>query len=175
MLYYQRVGTAQRADGCEEIDARGRTSSRVTLRARAAPRTPRRCSGTQGDDVCEGEGGNDLFEPKGGDDIARGGDGNDQVYGRKGDDKLCGDDGNDHVEGCARRRRRCDGGDGNDNLIGGYGEDELDGGSGNDRLNAGWGEPRRGHVDCGPGSDTAVLGPQRHAPSTARSRSGWRA
>jgi RTX calcium-binding nonapeptide repeat (4 copies) len=47
---------------------------------------------------------------------------------------------------------------GADSMLGGYGKDRLRGGAADDRLEPGYGD--RGEiVNCGPGRDTAVLGP----------------
>ena len=75
-----------------------------------------------------------------GDDTIRGGDGNDLINGEIGDDQLFGDDGDDTIKGSAGFDLLSggigddvlDGGDDSDTLIGGLGSDTLTGGDGFD-------------------------------------------
>jgi subtilisin family serine protease len=113
--------------------------------------------GTSGADVCHGLGGDDVLEGAGGNDELFGGAGNDKLFGRFGSDRLGGGGGDDELQG-GRGADRLSGGDGNDRIVGGYGHDTLAGGPGDDRLEPGW--ATRGEVaDCGPGDDTAIIGP----------------
>jgi Ca2+-binding RTX toxin-like protein len=102
-------------------------------------------SGTAFSDHLEGEAGNDRLDGRAGDDLLYGRTGDDTVYGRDGDDLLEGGRGSDLLKGGA----------GADRLTGGFDADRLYGGAGNDRLNALDG--RADVVDCGPGSDTALV------------------
>lgn len=110
--------------------------------------------GTEGRDVCRGLGGDDDLEGRGGHDSLDGGPGNDRLFGRFGNDGLLGGPGNDELEG-GRGRDTLVGGPGNDRLNGGYDADLLQGGSGDDRIVARGGGVDT--IDCGPGTDTAIV------------------
>ncbi|WP_407278496.1 calcium-binding protein [Aromatoleum evansii] len=92
--------------------------------------------GLAGDDDLLGGKGNDQLTGGDGDDILDGDDGNDKLFGGNGFDDLIGGKGNDHLDGGADDDF-LDGGDGNDKLTGGDGNDEIHGGSGNDNIIAG--------------------------------------
>ncbi len=70
---------------------------------------------------------------------------NDEIRGKGGDDKLRG----------RGRIDMLDGGPGADNIQGGTGFDEISGGRGDDKIRAR--EGNRDQIDCGPGTDTAVV------------------
>lgn len=69
-------------------------------------------------------GGNDVINGDAGDDVILTGSGNDRISGGDGNDRLIGGQGRDTVAG----------NDGNDRIVGGLGNDILRGGAGNDRL-----------------------------------------
>jgi Ca2+-binding RTX toxin-like protein len=87
----------------------------------------------------------------------------DRLIGLAGDDRLLGDDGNDRLTGGGGNdwldggagADRIDGGKGRDVLLGGAGRDVLLGGRGDDTVIAADGH--RETIDCGRGSDTAVV------------------
>lgn len=81
-------------------------------------------AGGEGDDLINGNLGNDQLHGEGGDDILNGGSGNDALYGDAGNDALSGGIGNDKLFG----------GDGNDTLDGGTGNDNIQGGAGDDII-----------------------------------------
>jgi hypothetical protein len=88
--------------------------------------------------------------------VAHGGGGDDVIGGAPGADRLFGDDGNDHLDGKAGDDV-IDGGTGEDTITGGPGADQISGGIGDDDIDA-----RDGQVDgidCGPGTDTAIVDP----------------
>lgn len=80
--------------------------------------------------------------------------GNDVIRGTRGADILCGAGGNDKVSGLAENDV-VRGDAGNDLLDGGRGSDRIEGGPGNDVVVARDGT--RDRVNCGPGSDRAVV------------------
>ena len=129
--------------------------------------------GANGDDSLNGATGNDTLKGGTGNDIMNGGSGNDTLDGGPGndatgsvtgticsgnsligDDKISGGEGNDKLDG-GPGIDVISGGVGNDRLIGGAGADSLTGGAGNDVLDAADGA--RDAVDCGLGTDTAVV------------------
>ena len=81
--------------------------------------------GTEGNDVFNGSGDNELFWTEGGNDKINASGGNDIVYGGAGNDTIDAGAGNDIVYGE----------DGNDNISGGYGDDIIYAGSGDDTVN----------------------------------------
>jgi uncharacterized protein YkwD len=124
--------------------------------------------GTSGADDCTGAGGDDDIEGVGGDDVLDGGPGADDLTGGLGIDTLIGQDGNDTLQG-GRGDDELDGGAGSDRLVGGSGFDRLTGGTGDDVLAAGVADPGE-VVDCGPGFDSAVIGPGDLARNCERVR-----
>ncbi|NMF96070.1 calcium-binding protein [Aromatoleum toluolicum] len=111
-------------------------------------------TGSDLDNVLDGNDGNDKLFGLAGDDELLGGKGNDHLTGGDGDDDLLGDKGNDHLDGGAGNDF-LDGDDGNDKLTGGEGDDEIHGGSGNDNIIAGNGF---NIVDAGSGNDKVTAG-----------------
>jgi hypothetical protein len=112
--------------GVEEFNVQPRGCT-ITGTAR-----PDRLTGTAGDDVICGRGGNDRISGGGGDDAIFGDGGSDRIDGGAGADTLYGDDGADRVNG----------GDGNDVLAGGPGADRLKGLAGADHAEGGEGRDR---------------------------------
>lgn len=110
--------------------------------------------GLAGDDELLGGKGNDHLDGGDGDDLLDGDDGNDKLFGGAGNDDLLGGKGNDHLDGGAGNDV-LDGDDGNDKLTGGDGDDEIHGGSGNDNIIAGSGF---NVVDAGSGNDKITAG-----------------
>ena len=94
--------------------------------------------GEGGDDLIDGNGGDDALAGEAGDDIVNGDDGNDRLVGGAGADILHGDAGNDSMDG-GTENDQIFGDDGNDSMTGGAGADSLDGGEGNDILEGGAG------------------------------------
>ena len=92
-------------------------------------------TGTNRDDILNGDVGNDILDGYSGNDTLNGNDGNDILWGRNGNDIL-------------------NGGNGNDTLWGGSGYDILNGGAGNDILNGGDREKDRYLFQRGHGQDT---------------------
>jgi uncharacterized repeat protein (TIGR01451 family) len=129
-------------------------------------------SGLGGRDVIHGDAGDDCLYGGTGDDVLYGDAGNDKLYGQSGNDRLIGGVGNDTLSGAAGKDT-LSGGAGNDTLSGGAGNDHLDGGPGNDKLTGGSGRDHitggsgndtinardhaRDTIDCGPGTDTAIV------------------
>lgn len=100
-------------------------------------------NGTAGDDIATGVnpfivGGNDLLNGNDGDDTLNGAGGNDTLNGGNGLDRLVGGAGNDLLNGGSDADRLL-GGTGNDVLNGDDGDDSLNGGPGNDTVNGGAG------------------------------------
>jgi Ca2+-binding RTX toxin-like protein len=112
-----------------------------------------------GDDVVQGNQGNDEVNLGAGNDTGYGGQGDDQVDGGEGNDLLFGDLGNDTVNGGlgadnvsgGQGNDSVSGGDGNDTVSGNQGNDTVDGGSGDDRIYGGQGNDS---VIGGEGNDT---------------------
>jgi len=102
-------------------------------------------NGTAGADRIDALAGADRVNALGGADCVLGGAGPDFVDGGTGDDKLSGGPDNDIV----------DGGDGADMILPGTGPDTVRAGAGSDQVLAGDGE--RDYVDCGAGTDQAVV------------------
>ena len=92
-------------------------------------------TGTNSDDILNGDVGNDILDGYSGNDTLNGNDGNDILWGRDGNDIL-------------------NGGNGNDTLWGNSGYDILNGGTGNDILNGGNREKDRYLFQRGHGQDT---------------------
>lgn len=95
-------------------------------------------TGTEGDDVLEGDDERDRLQGEGGDDTLTGGGGSDQLEGNTGNDSLDGGADDDALFG-ARGQDTLFGGEGQDFLYGGVGDDQMDGGNGNDELIGGRG------------------------------------
>lgn len=110
--------------------------------------------GLEGRDLLRGAGAGDCLEGGEGSDVLAGGPGDDRLLGGVGGDRLYGDDGNDVLKG-GTKNDVLFGGPGDDQLYGQSGADRLQGGAGNDLLNARDGVRER--IDCGPGSDRAVV------------------
>ena len=93
---------------------------------------------TEGNDIVQGDGSDNIFDALGGDDTVRGGDGDDVISGLTGNDRLDGQNGNDFLDGGADDDRIF-GGAGSDLVGGGSGDDVVWMGSGNDTygLNTG--------------------------------------
>lgn len=99
-------------------------------------------NGNKGNDFIDGAGGADLLNGGEGDDVVYGGTGNDRIdggkdqdilFGEAGNDTMFGGEGHDQIDGGAGRDT-LDGGDGDDTVIGGAGVDVLYGSDGNDTL-----------------------------------------
>ena len=116
--------------------------------------------GSDGDDVIDGDHGQNILEGNDGDDIIRGHNGNDNLSGGTDRDILWGDVGNDVVSGD----------EGNDELRGGLGTDTLNGGDGDDRIR---GEQGNDTIDGGLGSDTAFFWGEREDFSIVASGAGF--
>ena len=99
---------------------------------------------TSGDFIFGGTG-DDLVDGQGGDDVLFGDEGDDTVIGGDGDDQVFGDEGDDTVSG----------GDGADLIVGGAGNDVLDGGDGDDDIFVGGMDVASG----GDGDDVFALDP----------------
>jgi dienelactone hydrolase len=110
-----------------------------------------RLTGTRGDDVICGLGGNDTIDGRQGDDVVLGGDGNDTIDGGQGDDTVHGGDGDDEIDG-GHGDDTMWGDAGNDTLDGGTGADAIDGGDGDDTL---WGGSGDDTLTGGAGTDRA--------------------
>ncbi|NEO56851.1 MAG: calcium-binding protein [Okeania sp. SIO3B5] len=117
--------------------------------------------GGRGDDQLNGGDGNDQLKGGAGNNLLNGGDGNDSLYGGADNDVLNGDDGNDLIIGWIGDDQLSGGNDddlvtggtGNDTLNGDDGNDTLNGGDDNDQLNGGTGnDTLNGHT----GSDTLI-------------------
>jgi Ca2+-binding RTX toxin-like protein len=102
-----------------------------------------------GDDILSGNAGNDELDGGSGDDHLYGGAGNDELHGSWGDDHLYGGVGNDELDG-SWGVDYLYGGVGNDELDGSRDDDYLYGGVGNDELEGGWGDD---HLYGGVGND----------------------
>ena len=111
-------------------------------------------TGYAGDDVIDGQGGNDNLYGNAGDDTLSGGEGADRLYGNAGNDHLKGQEGNDTLYG-HDGNDTLEGGAGNDYLYGSYGDDQLSGGEGVDRLYGGTG---RDTLNGGEGNDSLYAG-----------------
>lgn len=121
-------------------------------------------SGARGDDTLKGDAGNDTMNGGSGNDTLNGGPGNDVTGSVTG--AICTDNslaGNDLVDGGAGNDKLA-GGTGNDKLVGGTGNDQATGGPGKDTITGGAGndvllaaDGTRDVVDCGVGTDTAVV------------------
>jgi hypothetical protein len=101
--------------------------------------------GTKKDDRLVGTGKADTLEGRGGNDRLRGRKAGDVLDGGSGDDRLKAGPGGDDLLG----------GDGNDKLRDGTGFDIVDAGPGDDFVYSKNG--RGDQIDCGEGTDTAVL------------------
>ena len=84
-------------------------------------------NGDSGDNVINGKSGNDLIYGREGDDTIDGGKGNDVIHGHDGDDTIYGGDLHDFIRG-NKGDDILDGGKGRDVLMGGEGSDQLFGG-----------------------------------------------
>jgi Ca2+-binding RTX toxin-like protein len=115
-----------------------------------------RINGTRHDDQITGTPGNDLIQARGGNDSVNGDGGNDRVWGGVGNDAVTGGDGDDVVRG-RPGDDTLDGGNGNDRMFGGRGTDTSMGGEGNDVLHALARDNQKDTLDCGPGTDVAVI------------------
>lgn len=113
----------------------------------AGSRDPDACDQTKGtgDDVVDGQGGDDALAGGRGNDEVIGGSGADNIQGGSGRDEISAGSGSDAVYAQA----------GSDRVDGGTGRDDLFGGTGNDTIRARDGV--RDRVDCGAGTDTAVV------------------
>ena len=99
--------------------------------------------------------GNDLVRGgRGSDRKIRGGDGDDRLFGESGTENIGGGDGNDLVDG-GRARDLLAGNNGDDTIVAGSGRDTVEGGAGNDIIRAA--DRETDEIDCGPGTDTAVV------------------
>ena len=116
-------------------------------------------TGSDLDDMLQGQAGDDTLEGGSGDDALNGGLGADSLSGGDGDDVLIGHDETDHLAGDAGADT-LQGGEGNDDLhgnsgadslVGGDGDDSLAGGADNDALDGGFGHDL---LHGGAGSDT---------------------
>jgi hypothetical protein len=96
--------------------------------------------------VIAGDGNNQISGGPGPDNLQAGSTGNNAISGFGGNDRLTGGGGNDTL----------DGGDGNDTLVGGLGSDTFFGGAGDDTIDGRDGV-RDTSIDCGSGTDTALL------------------
>ncbi len=105
--------------------------------------------GTEGDDVINGTGGDDVIYAGGGDDVIDGRGGNDTICGGAGKDLIEGGSGDDTILG-GGSRDVIKGQSGNDTILGNGGRDRIFGGSGDDMLEADKGKDR---VHGGDGSD----------------------
>jgi Ca2+-binding RTX toxin-like protein len=103
--------------------------------------------GTEGRDILLGLAGNDTLTGLGGPDWLFGGSGNDAIDGGAGNDRAWAGSGNDTVSG----------GDDNDWLHAGPGVDSLNGGAGDDKLFAAANDGQTDTLDCGDGTDRAVI------------------
>ena len=97
--------------------------------------------GTNGDDLINAGGGNDLIYGRSGDDIIFAGSGDDEAFGHSGNDTIYGQAGADSLSG-QEGDDTLSGGAGDDILYGGDGDDNLDGGEGTDRIHGGGGSNR---------------------------------
>jgi len=100
-----------------------------------------------------------LLRGTAGDDTLTGGDLRDKLWGYAGSDTLSGNAGNDQLRGGAGDDA-LDGGAGADRLWGGAGTDTYTGGAGDDRIYAGDADAVAEQIDCGEGTDFAVVGPE---------------
>jgi Ca2+-binding RTX toxin-like protein len=123
----------------------GSEPSGCTLPPSPASRARLVATGTDASDCLIGASGDDKLSGAGGGDRLIGGDGRDSVSGGKGDDWIDGGAADDKL----------DGGSGADTVIGSAGKDAFVGGKGDDTLIAADGT--RDTVDCGKGTDTAVV------------------
>jgi Ca2+-binding RTX toxin-like protein len=109
--------------------------------------------------VFDGGAGDDIIEGNRGDDHLYGGADDDELYGEAGEDHLYGGAGRDELEGGAdddhlyggAGRDELEGGAGEDHLYGGADDDDLEGGAGEDHLYGGAG---RDDLEGGEGNDT---------------------
>ena len=117
-----------------------------------------RIIGQNGNDLIEGDIGDDVLIGAGGFDTIIGGVGNDAISGGLNADELVGGTGNDVITG--ERGADLIYGDGGDDFIwGGEGTDQIRGGGGNDYLDAGFNSGRRKEeVYGGDGNDTILGG-----------------
>jgi Ca2+-binding RTX toxin-like protein len=114
--------------------------------------------GTRGDDTMTGTAGRDIILALAGNDTVSGGDGNDFLFGMFGNDTLNGDAGNDQAWG-GPGNDTVNGGDGNDWLHAGWGADTVNGGAGDDHIWTAANDGMADAVDCGDGTDRAVIRP----------------
>ncbi|MGH2951628.1 MAG: choice-of-anchor Q domain-containing protein, partial [Solirubrobacterales bacterium] len=128
----------------------------------------------EGRDCLFGDEGTDLLKGGGGRDLLSGADGTDRLKGQGGSDRLDGGADRDNING-DDGKDRIDGGAGDDKLGGNQGDDKIKGRGGDDRIRAGTGEDKvkagsgsdkvgavdalRDKVNCGGGSDRAVVDP----------------
>lgn len=105
--------------------------------------------GGEGNDTLNGESGNDKILGGTGDDTVNGGDDRDYIYGEDGHDTLNGDGGSDIIRG-GNGNDIIHGGNGFDRLFGQDGNDTIIGGHGNDRI---YGESGDDIISGGEGQD----------------------
>ncbi len=106
--------------------------------------------GNHGDDILRGGKGHDFLDGGSGDDTLHGGKGDDYLNGSFDDDTLYGDTGDDTLDG-NHGDDTLYGGTGDDTLYGGHGDDTLYGGKGDDYLNGSFDDDT---LYGGRGSDT---------------------
>lgn len=119
-------------------------------------------SGGNGNDTINGAGGNDTISGGNGDDVIDGGEGQDTITAGNGNDTITGGNGNDTIDAGSGNdvvngnagNDAINGGTGDDTLNGSEGDDSLIGGTGNDRLEGGLGLDV---LSGGTGNDTFVL------------------
>ncbi|MFA3918480.1 LamG-like jellyroll fold domain-containing protein [Ruegeria hyattellae] len=120
----------------------------------AARSNPGEASGTDGDDVLQGDASDDFIDAGAGNDYVSGLDGNDVILGGEGSDTLYAGVGNDTVGG-GFGSDEIGGGDGDDELWGGSGDDTVYGGNGNDKVGSG---SQNDEIRAGDGDDTVSAG-----------------
>lgn len=116
----------------------------------------KRIVGSGGTNIINGTMARDDIFARGGNDVVWARGGNDFVYGQRGADILQGDVGNDSLYGAALHDT-LDGGPGGDRLFGGWGPDVIDAGAGNDVIDLHEDDGHVDSVDCGPGTDRAIV------------------
>ena len=121
--------------------------------------------GSSGADTVTGTDADEIFQGNAGGDTIGGGPGRDTIDGGEGADTLRGGNGADELNG-GPGRDTIGGGAGADVINGGAGADIIQGGAGRDTVNAGagddivrvWADGTPDVVDCGSGDDRAVIG-----------------